>query len=163
MIEFNGYISGDAEKTWQHNNKIMGVKICVVSWLLIVPSIIAWGIRAQNWLLVGLCAATLFIFPLFALIPLSTKKGNSFLPKNIVIDEEYITCKTDKSGETKFIDDVKVVKDHGDFYEFVFPFGKVSTNFICQKDLLVKGTLTEFETLFKEKIQRANQETEQVQ
>ena len=42
--------------------------------------------------------------------------------------------------------------DHGAFYEFVVPFGKVSDKFICQKSLLTKGTLGDFEKLIGEKL-----------
>ena len=76
------------------------------------------------------------------------------LPKRIVADEESITCTTDKEIVTKWITDVKQVIDHGEFYELVFPFGKISTNFICQKELLTKGTLEQFERLFEGKISK---------
>ena len=38
------------------------------------------------------------------------------------------------------------------WYEIVFPFGKISSNFICQKNLIFKGSLEEFEDLFNGKI-----------
>ena len=56
--------------------------------------------------------------------------------------------------EYRNIEDVKCVRDFGEFYELVFPFGKISEKFICQKDLLSKGTLAEFEALFGDKILR---------
>lgn len=52
------------------------------------------------------------------------------------------------------IKDVKNVYDHGEFYDLVFPFGKISGKFICQKNLLTEGTLAEFEALFDGKIVR---------
>ncbi len=156
MIEFEGYINGAAEKCWQRTNKIMGIKLCVFSWLPIGPAIVIWGINLQNWLMVILTSATFFIFPLFALIPQSKKTIVSLLPKNIVIDDEFIICKTNQGGETRLISDVKSVIDHGEFYQFVFPFGKISTNFICQKELLVKGSLKEFEAIFEEKLKTSD-------
>ena len=96
-----------------------------------------------------MCAAAVFLLPLAALIPQAEK---SMTPKKIVVDEESIACTTDKEIVTKWISDVKQVIDHGEFYELVFPFGKISTNFICQKNLLTKGTLEEFEALFEGKI-----------
>ena len=35
-----------------------------------------------------------------------------------------------------------------------FIFGKISDKFICQKDLLTKGSLEEFERIFEGKIKR---------
>ena len=154
MIEFDGYIYGSAKKRWVKINQVMGVKICVVSWLLIVPVIIVFGFEAKNWLIVSLCMASFFVLPLFALIPQGEKVQRTMLPKNIVVDKEFIICKTDKGGETRCVKDVVIVKDNDEYYEIVFPFGKLSCNFICQKDLIVRGTLVEFETLFADKIQK---------
>ena len=52
------------------------------------------------------------------------------------------------------ISDAKQLRDFGEFYEIVFPFGKVSDKFICQKNLLTQGTLEEFEKLFEGKTTR---------
>ena len=59
---------------------------------------------------------------------------------------------TDKSEEFRLIADAAKVIDYGDFYYISFPFGKISNNFVCQKDLLTQGTLEEFEALFEGKI-----------
>lgn len=152
MIEFKGYIDGATRKRFWHNNRVMGVKILLVAEALIIPGIMVFGIKAQNWLMVILCAVIFFILPLTALIPQGKKAEKSMLPKRIVADEESITCTTDREVVAKWISDVKQVIDHGEFYELIFPFGKISPNFICQKDLLTKGTLEQFEALFEGKI-----------
>lgn len=152
MIEFKGYIDGATRKRFWHNNRVMGVKILLVAEALIIPGIMVFGIKVQNWLMVILCAVIFFILPLTALIPQGKKAEKSMLPKRIVADEESITCTTDREVVAKWISDVKQVIDHGEFYELIFPFGKISPNFICQKDLLTKGTLEQFEALFEGKI-----------
>ena len=154
MIEFKGYISGEAKKRWQHNNRMFFIKVIGIAWLAIVPSIIVGLLRAGEWIPAGVVASSLVLLIGCAFIPQSKKEKRMLTPKSIVVVGDCITCKTDKAIETKYIDDVKTVKDHGAFYEFIFPFGKVSTNFICQKDLLVKGTLEEFEALFGDKIEK---------
>ena len=78
----------------------------------------------------------------------------TLLPKKIYVEDEYIVCVGEAYEESKFIDDVAKVIDHGEFYELVFPFGNASDKFICQKGLLTKGTLEEFEQLFSGKITR---------
>ena len=52
------------------------------------------------------------------------------------------------------IDDVKKIIDYGEFYDFVFTFSARDIYFVCQKDLLVCGTIEEFESLFEGKIER---------
>ena len=152
MIEFKGYIDGAAKKRWFRINRVMGVKLFLVPTLLIVPGFILHGINSQNWLMVGLCVGALCIIPLAPLVPQGKKATQAMLPKRIVVDDGFITCTTESSGETRRISNVKKVYDHGEFYELVFPFGKISTNFICQKSLLARGSLADFEKLFKSKL-----------
>ncbi len=80
------------------------------------------------------------------------------MPKRIYTDNEFIAVETDKEGEFAKISDVKKVVDHGEFYELIFPLGKVGKKYICQKNLLTKGTLEEFESLFEGKIERKTKE-----
>ena len=70
------------------------------------------------------------------------------------MEEDYVLCVSDKYTETRSINDVKKVIDHGEYYELCFSFGKLSDKFICQKNLITKGTIQEFETLFSGKITR---------
>ncbi len=63
-----------------------------------------------------------------------------------------VICIADKYKECRKISDVKRVRDYGEFYELVFPLSKMSEKFICQKNLLTKGTLEEFKRLFRGKI-----------
>ena len=74
------------------------------------------------------------------------------LPKRIYSDGESITCVGANYIESKLIGDETLVRDFGEFYELVYPFGKISDKFICQKDLLTQGTIEDFEALFKNKI-----------
>ena len=152
MIEFDGYITGPALKRFHRNNKVTGIKFIMASVLLVAPFVIGFAIKSQNWLLVILSCVMICIAPLSVFLPQSKKYNQSITPKNIVIDDGYITCKTEIQGETRLISDVKWVYEHDEFYEFIFPFGKISTSFICQKSLLCKGSLEEFEALFKDKL-----------
>lgn len=148
MIRFEGRITGAAEKQfWKHSGTI-GMKLFAFASLLVLTPIIAYGIRAQNWLMAGLCFGVLLLIPLMPFLP----KDKSLIPKRIVIDDGFITSQSEKAGETKPITDVKTVYDYGEFYMLIFPFGNVSSSFICQKDLLTQGTLEDFEDLFKGKI-----------
>ncbi len=46
---------------------------------------------------------------------------------------------------------VRWVLDFGEWYHIVFRSKFDQGRFVCQKDLLVKGTIEEFESLFEEK------------
>lgn len=43
---------------------------------------------------------------------------------------------------------------YGEFYDIIFYFSNKVLNCICQKDLIVEGTMEEFEKLFEDKIVR---------
>ena len=74
------------------------------------------------------------------------------LTKRIIIEDDLITAVTDTQTLTKNISDIKQVKEYLDFYAISFRLGNLSNTFICQKDLLVKGTLDEFDEMFIEKL-----------
>lgn len=149
MIEFDGYISGISEKWCYKRNWFFGMKMFWIALLLVSPTILYLGVKINNWAIIGLYGSLFVITPLLSLVSQSKKSRKMTTPKRVFTDGEIITCVTDKNVETRYIQDVKFVNDYGEFYELVFPFGKISKNFICQKSLLVGGTLEDFEMLFK--------------
>ena len=154
MIEFNGYLTEKAEKHFIKKARELGQKIISIVMLLLFPSACYFTIKAEDSLYVRLFLLLFVGLLLITYIPKGKKEHKSLTPKRIFTDNESIVCIADKYTESRFIVDVKKVKDYGDFYELVFPLGKVSEKFICQKDLLSKGTLEEFEALFDGKIIR---------
>ena len=54
--------------------------------------------------------------------------------------------------ESKKIADIKLIYEYKEFYYIVFQYGEKSHNFICQKSLISRGTLSEFEEKFNDKI-----------
>ncbi len=154
MIEFNGYLSGAAEKRFYQKSREIGRNIAMVAILLISPPCVLVGIRMHFWIPLIVCGVLLVAIPLLMRIPQSSKKQKELLPKRIYAEDGFIVCIADKYTESKLIADVKQVYDCGEYYELVFPFGNVSEKFICQKSLLVEGTLEEFEALFEGKLER---------
>lgn len=110
--------------------------------------------KMGSWGVVIAYLSFYLIFPLLVRIPRSKKEQAAVLPKRIYTERNSIVCVAEKYQERKKIADVKLVRDFGEFYELVFPFGKYSEKFICQKSLLSKGTLNAFEALFPGKIVR---------
>ena len=53
------------------------------------------------------------------------------------------------------IGEIETVVDYGEWYQIYFNIGFRNNYMICQKDLIVKGTLEEYEKLFGDKIVRS--------
>lgn len=152
MIEFKGHISGSSKKHFQRKSRIIVQNALFAALLIFLPIIILVAVTMRYMLILAVYCIMFAIIPLLARIPQSKREGESLTPRNIIIDGKRLTCIADKYTETKWVSDVKLVIDFGEFYEVVFPFGKMSEKFICQKDLLTKGSLGEFERLFKDKL-----------
>lgn len=159
MIEFDGYISGAAEKRFYSKSWEIVPFGLLCAALVVTPMVVYISYRMQSWMpMVGYCIIFALI-PISLCIPKSKKEKLAMLPKRIYIEEDHIVCIAEKYSESKLIQDVKRVIDHGEFYELSFPFGKFSEKFMCQKSLLSKGTLEEFEALFEGKIVRRKQKS----
>lgn len=154
MIEFSGYLSGNAEKHFFKKARDYAQTLLTIGAVLALPVVGILGFQMYTWIPLGVNCALFIIIPLLVRIPKSKREKISITPKKICIDDDYIICIADKYEECRTISDVKSVLDHGDFYELIFPFGKVSEKFVCQKNLLTKGSLVEFELLFENKIER---------
>ena len=77
------------------------------------------------------------------------------VPVLVEIDDVYIMATyRDKGYRTRKIEHVEKVIDKGAFYVFKFNSTNGWGNCICQKDLMVEGTIEQFEEMFKEKIIR---------
>lgn len=158
MIEFKGYLTGSAKKGFIRKTRKFGLIGLSITVPLVLPIIFFFGNAllhdpAFTYAMLG-ALLVLFVFPF---IPKGKKELSATLPKRIYIDGEFIVCVAERYTDSKFISDVKKVVDHGEYYELCFPFGKVSEKFFCQKDLLKRGSLREFEALFKGKIQQGKE------
>ena len=154
MVEFKGYISGAAEKHFYNKTTNLGQNFMLAGVLFLLPLIVYFSFRIRNWRLLGLYCTLFLVIPLLARISISRKERALITPKRIYTEEDAIVCVADKYVECRLLSDVKQVRDFGEFYEIVFPFGKISEKFICQKDLLTIGTIDDFEKLFDGKIVR---------
>ena len=151
MIRFEGNPTDEVKKLYLKNARKLGHKIVFISWLLLLPLFINMSFHLGRW---GVLAIYLLLVDVFHLLICCFRSKSLFMSKVIYIEDEYITALGDGFEEIRCINDAKCVIDHGGFYELVFPFGKVSDKFICQKSLLVQGSLEEFEALFKDKLRR---------
>ena len=165
MIEFNGKISGVAEKHMWKKGKQLTLIIMILGLTAFFPFIILLWQKLESffgfsiWQLPVAYAVVYIFLPLIAwILPISKKEKNDFTTCKVFTDEEYIVAILGNGNEEyKLISKAKCLNDYGEFYEIVFPLSAgISKNFICQKNLLTKGTLEEFEALFEGKIVRKN-------
>ncbi len=154
MIEFDGYITGEAERYYWNNSRKIARNALLAAAFVFFPLVLIVSSMTGYWLLtIGYCVLALAI-PAILLIPQSKKSKLPLTPKKIFTDNEYIVCQGDNFEEYRLIEDVDKVIDYANFYYICFPFGNKSDKFVCQKSLIAKGTIEEFEALFEGKIER---------
>ncbi len=152
MIEFDGYISGEAKKRFFEKERNLKQNALLLSLLLFLPSAVIYTIKTEYWLTLWLYILAVGVILLAVRIPKSDKEKEAITPKRIYVENENIICVTNKKKESRRIADIKEVLDCKTYYEIIFSLGKLSIGFICQKDLLTQGTFEEFESLFDGKI-----------
>lgn len=81
--------------------------------------------------------------------------AEKYFPKKVTIEDTYIAYETSANNMEFDISKIKQVVDYGEFYYVVFYTGMLFViGAMCQKNLLTKGTLEEFETLFEDRLVR---------
>lgn len=104
------------------------------------------------------------VFPIFFLVAILLPylklklSKDRLVPEHITINDGVIICVKDKFTDSLNIEQIKAVKDYGEYYTLtVAGFFRPSAHLICQKDLLTQGTIEEFEALFTDKIKKISQ------
>lgn len=153
-IEFCGLLTGAAEAFFWKKSINSGQMIMLSSIAIVSPWCAFLSLKLGNFIPLLVCGILFLLTPLLVRLPKSQKEKMRLTPNRIYVEDDCIVCVSDEYVERKYIDDAKYVFDHGEFYEFVFPFGKVSDKFICQKSLLTQGTLEAFESIIGSKLHR---------
>ena len=153
MVEFTGPLTDKAEDAFIRIQKRIGLIILLLASLFTLPNIFLIGkFVLQDDAFIYAMLTALLVCAIVVLIPKGKKEFVSTLPLKVYVDKRHIVCDSERHSESRLISDVKKVIDHGEYYELYFAFGKGSNHFICQKNLLTKGSLAEFESLFDGKI-----------
>ena len=150
MIVFSGELS-------ENNKKIMG-KVqqkfsCIGGWItagLVAIIVTVLIIRDSPLFALGYLLCILLVVA--SSVPIKNKYRELICPNNITIDDDTLTSSTKSSSQERHIEDIKRIEDHGDHYSIVFYFPHQSPMFLCQKDLLVEGSIEEFEERFADLI-----------
>ena len=155
MIEFYGELSDKCQIARAKKiAKCNGVLFLTVSIIIIIPIIIWATITSKiHYALILMALFTIMIGISFA-VP--QKRSLSFkIPTRLIIDANTISTTAlggKESMKTKPLVAVKKVFDRGEWYDIIFKYGNMSNSWVCQKDLIKKGTIDEFEKIFKNKI-----------
>lgn len=153
MIEFRGNVSKQCQayilkkliKIWVFSGLFTAI---IVSILLLLLAFF-WNKMAFLFLMVPIAIAVVF-----CCVPQLVIK-NHRAPK-IKIENDYFIVESGEDSQIRNIEDLKEIIDMGDWYDIVFYFPNKSPYFVCQKDLIIKGSIEEFEELFANKIIRRN-------
>lgn len=153
MIKFEGEISGQTLKFIinQHRNKSL-IAASIVSVILAI-GIIIFAILYDTVYFIGLAFPIIFVV-LSVFAKPSKSIYNIILPQRVYIEGETIICENEKGSISRTLDQVETVIDFGEGYYIRFYFGYRSNTSICQKSLLIQGSIEEFEKKFDGKIVR---------
>lgn len=149
MIVFRGILSLNTQR---YLSKKLAKITCISSMLTFlffgIPSILI-GIYFSKWLI-------FVLFLIFEIWMITFMRGGlaNIRPTRISIDEKEILGEFREGVAVRALNDVKKVLDFGEFYHFIFYSPKQWSNCVCQKDLIIEGTIEEFEERFKDKIER---------
>lgn len=161
MIEFKGYLTGISQKYFCDQIVKLQQKFILFAsipalFLIYLFAYLYWGGDIVEPKSIIVCIVSFAI--LYMLPRIQTKKEKEKItPRRVYIENDIIICQSNALVESRTIQDVKEVRDYGDFYYLEFPFGKYSYRFVCQKDLLTQGTLADFESMFQGKIKKMPQ------
>lgn len=150
MVVFQGELSENNKKFL--NRKMRNVNIissCILSIILVAPITFAVIYDDVIW------AVSYIIIPAlisFSAAPIPKKKWDLICPTEISITDETVIIHGESFHQNREISQLKRIIDYGDCYKMEFVFPHKSFSCLCQKDLLVKGTIEEFEDRFADLI-----------
>lgn len=158
MIEFNGMPTGEVSKYVIKQNKKIAWACCALGGILFLAVLIYLIFKLRHPIvLLGFLVIALWIL-LFALLPLKKDIPKLFATKLTVLEDGTIITYAYYEAYTSTTNFVKRVIDVGNGYVFEFEFRYRQPPFFhCQKDQIVKGTIEQFEELFKDKIVRLDE------
>lgn len=152
MIVFRGELSEKNKKILaKKSSHIDFIIALIVSLAMSVPITVFVVLDNPIWALFYIALA---IPPLGTAVQSHKKDENIFCPTEISIDEEMVIINGDEFYQEREIYYLNKIVDCGDCYRMYFLFPKKTSSCLCQKDLIVEGTIEEFEERFSEYIVR---------
>ena len=147
-IEFAGELSDQTRKYILLRDFKQNLLIDLIIMAIFLPLAILLGPSALSYLILF----SLLVVSVFIIIPPSKKTQAETLPTSIVIEDGIMVVTTPRQRVVKSVSDVEKVLDTGYLYHILFIASEKTQLFVCQKDLLVTGTIEDFEHLFEDMI-----------
>jgi hypothetical protein len=151
MFEFKGKLSEECENFLYNKQKRMELISCSCIGAVVSVIIIISAILVSPIILIGLIWSALFV--LIPLLPFTKKSFLQHMPNRIVFDfdKDTIFYSSEKNKDSFNISQIEKILDYGNFYHLIFE-PVPDSYYVLQKDLMVKGTIEEFEKCFNDKI-----------
>ena len=153
MIIFSGNIQSECQNYIRKGEKSLVRTCCIVVSMVILAftGIMFFAIGSVYplaWLFLIVGVIFIVLFNCFACFKLQNKRNQDDIFYTVEIANDVLTAYFDQGSMTREFQDIKSVVDKGTFYiiNFYFPHAQM----LCEKDLIVQGTLEEFEELFED-------------
>ncbi len=146
MVRFEGQLNEECKKFLKRQKFFAAVVSIAFSFTTTAPIIIVFALAVTKWIF--LCLILLLAFFIYQYY--YDRMG---YPISIIVDQDYVKGIGEKQYQeySTSIEKVVEVIDMGSWFRIKLDF-KINMFLICQKDLLVEGTLEEFEEIFKDKL-----------
>ena len=153
MIKFEGQVSGQTLNYIlnQHRRRSFISASIVAAVLSIVIVVVA--VLYSMVFLIGLAFPAIFVAISIVAKP-SKNMYSSISPQRVYIEGETLVTEYESFSFSRTIQQVEAVIDFGEGYYIKFYPSYKCPHFVCQKSLLVNGTLEDFEKLLVGKIVR---------
>ncbi len=152
MIVFEGLITGLAEKQFWKEYRKNALIVLGIGTIILFPVFLIATLYVKSWLIPLIFVLGMLFAIIVMFLPKTKNEKVKMLPSKIYIRDECIVSVSKDYTDTKSTTDIKEIRDYGDFYVVLFPFGKLSHHFICQKSLITKGSVDDFEKTFEDVI-----------
>lgn len=158
MIKFQGELSKECKKYMRTRDSLVGVIAAAIGGAVIAVPIILFACQffppVAGVIVYVLCwlvaVGGAFLAP-------SLKDMDKIAPHELRIDTEddLVVIFAEQYTDDRSLSKVEYIYDCGDWYVFKFSEGpNFPPRFVCQKNLIVEGTIEEFEKMFEGKIVR---------
>ena len=146
MVRFEGQLNEECKKLLKRQKFFAAVVSIAFSFTVTAPIIIVLALAVTKWIF--LCLILLLAFFIYQYY--YDRMGYQI---SIIVDQDYVKGIGEKQYQeySTSIEKVVEVIDMGSWFRIKLDF-KINMFLICQKDLLVEGTLEEFEEIFKDKL-----------
>lgn len=152
MIVFRGELSEENKKRLNRGMRTVNIiTAAILSAILAVFITLAVVYDDTVW---AIAYAIIPVMLLASALPVPSKKQNLVCPEEIIFDDTTVSITGDVFGQKREISQIKKIVDLGTCYKIVFYFPNNSFHCLCQKDLIVEGTIEQFEQRFSGLITR---------